>query len=445
MSPQFRGLALLGALMIFHGASAQEVEDLPLTGLEWAVGVGGEMVDNIERDPSGGRDETVGNVSVQASYLGIAPRHSERIFAAATYLDYFQDVYSEEIVRAIAGVGVLKLVPELFHWNVEENYGPIAVDPLEVDTPENRGYANFFSTGPTISLGSGRRTRVVFDARYGRTAYDATFDDASSDQFWGDVGLVRQVSPKTAWSLHAAARDVEFDKSQFDGYDTSQGYLRFEGGSARTEIQADAGVSRLDYLGRKTSEPLIRLSLSRRLTPITSFGVNLGSEFADPVDRFRREQDVSGVPELSDVDLAAEPAPLQEDFADLTLEVDGSRTELTLGVSFGKEEFQVASPSGDRKSRDVYLDVTRSITDAVALSFFGLFEQQDYTTVNRDDDETFLRAAITWRVGRRTTLVAGYSYGEQESTDNTKDYQTSTIGLSIYVSPSGRVLTPFSF
>lgn len=439
--------AALAVLLVAAGARAQTGE--PPAGdsaqggkagtLDWLAEAGLAYYDNIEKLRNGGENDTAAIVRLSGSYENESRRHAERLWVGATYNNYFDNVYSDEIVAAMAGDLNLKVVEDVFAWSFTNNYGPTVQDPLDPQTPDNRAYMNVFSTGPSLVFGAGQRTRFEADALYVRTSYEDPIEqDPDTNQVAGEVALVRQVSPETAWSLRGSAQHVSYDDNAYDDYDIYDGFVRFDGRSGRTSLTVDVGASNLDDVEGSDTKPLLRLDLSRQLTPMTSLSLTAGSEYQDAGATFAQTQDAAGAPNIGeDLNVTTLAAPLLDQYVALALSVQGARTTATASASYSDQEYQSDSDLSDQKSYGVVLGATRQISESLSASLQGAWTHDDYQSAGQDDNLYDIAATLSWRVGAHVSLTGGYWWEKQNSNENSLDYTSSVIGAWVSYSPRG--------
>lgn len=407
-------------------------------GLQWGVGTGLGWDDNINRVSSNGESETIAAVVADIGWQGEGPRHRERIRASATYANYLDNTYSSEIIRGVTGDIELRLIPETLHWNIANDYGSILANPFGTGTPDNRTYANYFTTGPTLTLGAGGRTQLVVDPRYGRATYRDSVQQADNDQLGGRVGLVRRTSPTTAWSINGAARSVDYDESGLEDYDIYEGYLRFDGGGGRTRIQADGGVTRLEYEDRSQSNTLWRLDLSRELTERATLAVSFGTQWGDSADGLRRLGQPFDTPTvIQDGDLTTLASPLRDQFINAELRLTGVRTFLTVGANFNDQEFESDTELSSQRRRGFSVDLLRQINDALDVVLRASTVNQDYQSAGREDEDYNVGVTLSWRFASRTFLTVGYRYETRDSDDNLAEYDANMYSVGVYFSPTG--------
>jgi len=446
MAKTYLTAAVLAALLYTTAAPAQttggeagSAEQGRAGKLDWLAEAGLAYYDNIQKLRSGGDNDTAGVARLSGSYENESRRHAERLWVGATYNNYFDNVYSDDIVAAMAGDLTLDVVEEVFAWGFTNNYGPTVQNPLDPQTPDNRSYMNVFSTGPSLVFGAGQRTRLEADALYVRTSYDDPIEqDPDTNQVTGDIGIVRQVSPETAWSIHGSAQHVSYDDAAYDDYDIYDGYLRYDGRSGRTSLTVDVGASNLDDVEGSDTKPLLRLAFTRQLTPMTSLSLTAGSEYQDAGATFARTQDAAGAPSIGEnLDVTTLAAPLLDQYVGLAVNVQGVRTNLTFGANYSDQEYQSDSDLSDQKSYGVVVGATRQLSESLSASLQGAWNHDDYQSAGQDDNLYDLAATVSWRVGAHVSLTGGYWWEKQNSNENSLDYTASVIGAWVSYSPTG--------
>ena len=119
--------------------------------------IGAEHSDNVRRVATDEQSDTIGTARVTLTLEEMRPRLEARIAADVQYRHYFDDSYDSEVVGGLSGDVAWSILPERFIWIVQDNYGQIAADRAQPDTPDNREDINYFTTGPDLRL----RRRVL--------------------------------------------------------------------------------------------------------------------------------------------------------------------------------------------------------------------------------------------------------------------------------------------
>ena len=449
MPKSYGASVLILACLLFFPLAGQTQEKKPN---QWSLGSDIGYYDNIDRVPNNGRSETIGSVQGAVLLANQGTRYQGDLSASAEYLNYFQNTYSDEVVWGVSGDLIVKIVPDVFDWRVVDNYGPYWVDPLSVDTPDNRAYVNYFETGPLVTIPAGDQNRVVLQGSYARSTYSKEADTEFTDDLEyriADVAFIRDLSAETSWSIHGnGQRTSSLDDPLKADYDIYEGYVRFETKGSRTRLSADVGVTRLDYTGDPQSDPLIRLDLKRQLSELTALSFSAGTEYNDSAGLFVSSQnnaatsdlgstvDITGVNDTLDVTTL--DAPLKHDYATLSFSVDGRRTRFAVGAGYSKEDFESSSSLSEQKGWDYFLLMVRQVTDSVSVSIRGNQQVNDYQSADQNNDDTSVDAAVSWSLGKALSVVGKYGWGHQSSTVDTDQYTYNSISLGIYYSPYHR-------
>lgn len=407
-------------------------------GLEWAAGAGLDHYDNIEYAADGGHTESVGNIRTAVRWVGASARHDEEIVGSATYANYLDNTFSDEFIWDLNGAVNLHLVPERLTWRFEDNYAPITANQFESPNADNRTYANYFTTGPSVVIGAGRSIQLTLDGEYGRASYGDLAEESDSDEITVRAALQRPTSNDTIWSLNVESNSLDYDAEHVEDYDRKHGYLRYEGVSARTRLEADAGVTRLEYLGDSWNRPLVRVLVERDLAPRTTLSLFGGAEYSSAANRLRRRSDPpAGTPPGGDVDLTTLPAPLREKYASAELEIAGTRTTLTLGADFSQQDYESDEPLSEQQTRELTIELIRVLRPSLELLLQVARRDHDFEAAVREDDDERYAAMLSWRVGRKTFLTAGYRHITRDSTLPSAEYEVDIVSLGFYYSPSG--------
>jgi len=397
----------------------------------WGLYGGGEYSDNVLRTDVDETSDTIINAGATLNLDMQRPHMDLRAAGNIQYRDYVDNTADGEILGGVnAGLSFI-VSPEKFYWVIEENYGQIATDSRQVDSPENRQDFNLFSTGPEIALPLGARTDFLAGGRWSRANYGET--EADSQRLSGNVGLLRQLSQSRSLSLNATVEDVDFDGSGIlapTDYQVREAFLRFEGAGRKTTMLLDAGYTELRPDGRETRDGgLFRLTVDHVLGARSSFSWNLGHEFADGASVFRQDQSFGGV-QMRPEDALANADPFTSDTAGVVLRMNGVRTEVSLTANWRREEHDTQTDfDRDVASGAVY--VTRRISPRWNVSLTGVYQHDDFVETGDVVHEWSVGASVSRQLTPSVDLSLGYTHYSANGEGSFNDYDENRALLRV--------------
>ena len=396
-----------------------------LADLGWSVSVGAANTDNANRVETGEVDDTIATAGAAVEYTHESRRVQASLEGSGTYLEYLDDTFDGDFLGNVDASLVLGIVPERFLWTVEDTYGQITVNLFEPVTPENRQNVNVFSTGPDFIVRLGTQTELRLAGRYSQSTYEDT-DSVDDTALTGEIALVRRTSPAVAWSLVGSTSEVEYDLPGDPGYDLDSVFGRLQGEGARQTISLDLGATRVSDGDESYTNPLVRLSWNRRLTPSLTMDLTGGLEYRDTSDRF-----VAGAGDASGgtVGVNVSGVPSESTYGGLTFRFQRPRTTLYAGANLVSEDY-VRSGELDEEFWQASIGASRRFTQR--LQGFADFrvENRDYSSsIGSDDTQTF-SLRLDWAVGRATFITLGYRREDRDSDVGANSYTENLVYLS---------------
>ncbi len=415
-------IALLGAAVLMGPYAAQAA------AFGYQVQLGVIESDNIERLPTGGTNGTIGVEELGLNWHEARPWLDVGVDADVSHLNYFQHTYSDEFLGNFLGQAKLNLVPQVLSWNFNDNFGQAPLEPLAPITPANRENINYFSTGPALILPLGGTTYLDVTGAYGRVNFQVSPLD--STRLLGKVGILHEFSSATSVSINASEDSIRFSNSQVNpDYRRQDAFGRFDTKGSRTELGFDLGYSRLLMPGVNYSTPLVRLDLSRRVSPDSIIGVALGHDYSDAADAFRILQVVGGAT-LNTQPIVAAAAPFEDNYATIAWNFKYLRTTLNLTAEYYRDRYQTDTTLNNERTVLGVL-AARRLTPVVQLAFTEYLVRWRFDSTNESATESDTGLQLTWRAGRHLSVFLSYFLAKGSSNVEAFKYTENRIWLSI--------------
>jgi hypothetical protein len=412
-------------------ASAQAAE------IDLSLNAGAIYSDNVQRTQTDQTTDTIANAGVQ---FGVRQEHGDlRALVAADvqYRNYLQHTYDDEMIGGLSGTASYSFIPERFTWTVTDNFGQTFIDPRQFETPDNRQNTNYFTTGPDLRLPIGTRTSLALSGRWSSAKYEIT--DADNDRVNGTFGLVRQLGRTSALSFNVAAERVKYNgdgvlESEFR---SKSAYLGFEAQGAHTDMSAQAGYTQLDYFGQKPGGLLLGLTATRHLSPRSDFTINLGTNFTDTAENFRRDQRIDGVL-LGNEDAIVSSDPFRSDYATLLWDLNGSRDTIGMSLDWRRENHRTQ----DVLNRDAVaatLTLSRRLGPTVTGNIGGTWRRDEFDVGDLTLDEWSAGGGFDWLLARgygirlRGDHIVGR--GDGPGGIGVRDFTENRVTLSVTFTP----------
>jgi len=384
--------------------------------------------DNIERLPTGGTNQTIGVEELALNWHEARPWLDVAADADLSHLNYFQHTYSDEFLGNFLGQAKVNLIPEMLSWNINDDFGQAPLEPLAPITPANRQNVNYLSTGPALILPLGGTTYLNVSGAYGRVNFQLSPLD--STRLLGKVGLLHELSSADSVSINASEDSIRFSNNlENPDYRRQDAFGRFDAKGSRTELGVDLGYSRLLMPGANYDTPLVRLDLTRRVSPDSTIGVALGHDYSDAADAFRRLQVVGGAT-LNTQPIVAAAAPFVDNYATLAWNFKYLRSTLNLTLEHYRDRYQTdAALDNERTVLGVL--ASRQVTPMVQLALTEYLVRWQFDSTNESATESDTGLQLTWRAGRDLSVFLSYFLAKGNSNVQAFQYTENRIWLSI--------------
>lgn len=398
--------------------------------LDYRLSAGTGYSDNVTRVPTNEVDEQIAMGGVRFALDQQSARLDADVVGDVAYYDYLDDTYDSEVVGNVYADTAFSIVPERFIWALTDQFGQVLTDPFLPATAENRENINYFTTGPDFYVGLGTQTRLQLGGRYAITSYEDSDFDSTSTQ--GHVGLIRLLSDRSSVSLNGEARRLEYDDAALNAdFDETEAYLRYAVAGARTNLSIDVGFTQIDRDAAEDSDDglLLRLDISRRLSPSSIISLSGGREFSTAASEFAGDQGIvdTGLTTVHGIQ-SADPFTLDD--ATLDYSFRRNRTALGFYASWSDRSYE-QSPVLDQKIVTYGARYSRELSQRTSLEVGASFAQVDYEPPNPDYDDMTADVTFAWRLSQTVTMELTYDYADRSGNVAATDYTENRIWLTI--------------
>jgi len=395
-------LALAAALAGVAGAAQARP---PEYRLDYALTATAGYSDNLYRSsPSSGDD-------VFSSFGGtIDYRDQTRRVDAEAIGDLAYYVYSgnagNQLTGYFSGRVALGVVPEMFLWVFENNFGQGIADPLQPASPGNTEGINNFSTGPDFIFRFGDANSARLSGRYSNVWYQDSLGD--NDRYSGKLSLEHLLSSRSSVGLAGEVEAVKFTEPGVGpDYDRYEGYLTYRTQGARTGLTLDAGYTEISGGDVTDNGPLVRLSINRVVSPSSSVFIGGGYEYTDS-GSFASRTSAGGTPGTP-TDVLTTPEPYLDAYGSMGWTFERVRTHAGVDLSYHDKTY-LGTGTGDETSLQFAGQVRRDLSERFSLELYGSFRDVNYQNLDNqslvaDYTEWDLRATLSWRVMRTVSLL----------------------------------------
>jgi len=397
---------------------------------------GDTYTDNALMRENGGPSDNIGGAALKLDLSAEGEHYEANVRSVLTYLHYFNKTQDDQTLRGFEGDVRMSIVPQRFSWIVQENYGPVLEDPLSPDRPDNWTYDSYFTTGPDLQIGDDESFHVLASGRYSRADYEV--DTVPSNQQY--IGLLAFALPGTARnerSIQISSKRVEQDSLDLqgaalprDGYDVQEAFFRWATQLKRGGVFIDLGGTELHDNGQTTSAPLARVGVDRVISRTLTLGIGAGTQFSDDLRRFGRLQ--GDAPDVGQPrgDVVPVNGAMREDFADVTLGFNSTRTTGALRVAYNKLDQDNSTSAFARQDyRNVTLELRRQITPRFDVELGGSFDRREFGELGRKDDDLYSYLSAGWRALRDVEVRLTGRLQKRDSNDAGSDFTVRSVQL----------------
>ena len=388
---------------------------LPGHGAEpgYQVSVGVAETDNVARTPTDTRSDTIITEGLDFTWHDMRPRLGADIDADLNYLQYLHHAFGSQVLGNFIGQARAVAVPDVFFWNVSDNFGQNRVDPLAAITPDNRENINYFSTGPQLVLPLGATTFLQMTANYGNVRYQVSpLDNQRED---AGIALLRKLSQSSFVSFNVRDEHVGYSDSVGNvNYNRQDVFVRYDSQGSRTKIGIDLGYSKLhDHIG-PVSNVLARVEVSRNISAFSSVSLSFGHEYLDSSDAFRLSQTLGGANNINIQSAVQSGAPFTTNHAQVAWNFQRSRTGFGVSVEYYKDAYQQPSTLDDNRLQGE-VHASRRLTPNLEVSLIESYYHQHFLDTPGTATETTSQAQVVWRAGRRLSVIVDLNRSNRHS------------------------------
>jgi hypothetical protein len=396
--------------------------------LDYRAGLGLGYSDNAGREQDASKEsETIANVSLRFAYDEDSPRLRADVTGDVSYLDYLGNTFDAEVIGLVNGDAAITLIDERLTWNVSDQWGQVPVDPFTPATPDNRENINYFTTGPELVLGLGSLFRLGLSANYSLVDYEEQPLDSSITG--GGMALIRVLSDRSSLSLNAGEREIQYDDETLGAdYKQTEGFLQYRALGARTNMLVSAGWSEIDRdaLVDNQSGALLRLNVSRRISPSTTVALTGAREFTTTAGNFAAELGTG----LGQAPTQQNADPFNLDRVTLTWDYARHVNALSLSAGWSKHTYE-RQDALDSRAISFGARYHRDLSPILSMNISGTYFKSEFQAAVLNSNTTNLGVDLQWRMSRSLTLTATYGMEERDADIEPDSYNENRFLLRL--------------
>jgi len=373
---------------------------------ELAVKLARARSDNILRAATNEESGSYTAAGFIAAFRRDGNRFDATLDADLEQREYSIDSIEDDMFGTLDGRIEIGIVPERFWWYAEGNLGQARLDPFAPDSPDNREQVESFSTGPRLALPLAMRTALELGATRSSVSYDET-SRLDRDMDSVDLALVRTLANRSRFSAVVSRRELEYERPDLDA-ELAAGYLRYDRELATGFAELAVGSNRVEFAGRKSSEPFLELGWARDLGSFSRITLNAANRLVDAAESFRQTS-----PEDRLDDVLATADVYEHTLLRLAYALERPRGVLVFGLSEEEQAYET-DLQYDSDTSQIDITYTRQLTETLALSLGAYRSERDFAQSGQVDQDEGARLGLSKLFGTGFELEVSYRHDSRD-------------------------------
>jgi hypothetical protein len=414
------GTSVPGAAIPIVGLTG--LTSLPAEYTNYDVSAGLGETDNVGYSRTDRKAQTLSAVNAFFDFIRSGSHLDLNAVGNFSDTDYLEGAYSNQLLGRFDGLADLTLWEHHFKWLVRDDYGDQQVDVLQSLTPVNLQRINVFSTGPELTLQPTLTTFVEMQGIYSRNSWqDEPF---SGNTETGTLTAGRQLSPASTVSLVAEVLEERFDNTSVEAanvdYQVREYYGRYAVAAARTRIDLQAGLAQANDRGSWSSTPLLRVSLSRSVSPFSRVSIAGGREYSNAMGSFASLANgvTGGIPVGSATQTTGNAL---RTYGDLTWSYHRQRTSVDVITNWEREGYDVQSKF-DFTQTDIGLNLRRQLSPRLSANITATVDRGQYGSQGFTNTYGTVGAGLVYHPGRWIVVYGRYDHQFRRSSGVTQSF-----------------------
>jgi hypothetical protein len=408
--------------------------------LDWAVGLGYEHTDNINRTSIDPTSQDILQPTINFAYTQRGSTLQAQATGVIQYVDYLQNFYGNEFRGQLSGTLNWIIAPHRLNFELQDYSSVEPVSIRAANAPSNQQQVNVFVAGPTLSFRMGSALRGEADLRYVNTTASKT-KDFNSQRGLGAFRAIRDLSPTDTLSFNAEAVHVDFSNVDPlvnpNRYNQYNGYLRYQSNLRRVDLYFSLGGSRTTFsqgLGTH-SGALVRAGVSWRMSPRNLLQVNASDQLADSTANLIEAPSLTA-PDVTALSVqvgrtAISPVVYRDQSLDLSYGFQGPRLGFTLTPFY----VRLRQLNGNDLSRNGYgtiAGISYLLRPLMTLGFTAEEQTTKYTSDHSRDRDTSYTVNLARQFTQHWSWSVALNHQDRNSTRPGFDYHENQVFLILF-------------
>lgn len=399
------GTSVPGAAVPIEGLVG--LTSLPAEYTNYDVSAGLGETDNVNLSPNHPKAQTLSAVNAFFDIIRSGSHFDLNAVGNFSDTDYLEGYYSNQVLGRFDGLADLTLWDRHFVWLVRDDYGDQQTDILQSLTPLNLQRVNVFSTGPQLTLQPTPTSYVQMQGIYSRNSWqDSPF---SGNTGTGTFTLGHQLSPTATISLVGQIQEERFDNTSVNvDYQVREYYGHYAFMAARTTVDLQGGVAQANDGGSFRSTPLLRLSLSRSVSPFSTASLSGGRDYTNAMGSFASLD--SGVTGGIPVGAATQTTGnALHTYGNLSWAFHRERTGIGITGGWERQNYDVQSKF-NFTTADIAVSLRRQITPRLSADILTTVDRSQYGNQGFTDNYGTAGAGLIYRPGEWMVIYGRFDH-----------------------------------
>lgn len=388
-------------------AGATGLTPAPKDYTNYGVSAGLGETDNVYLAPNDRKTQTLSAANLFFDLIRSGSRLDLSMAGNFSDTDYLEGAYSNQVLGRFDGLANVTLWEHHLKWLVRDDYGDEQVNVLQSLTPVNLQRMNVFSTGPDLTLQPTISSFVELQGLYSRNTWQDEPFNGNTETGTATVG--HQFSPASSISLVGQVQQERFDNTTVNtNYQVREYYGHYALKGARTAVDLQGGVDQANDTGSWSSSPLVRLSISRNVSPFSTVSLSGGREYNNAIGNFASLG--SGVTSGIPVGAATQTTGnARRTYGNAGWDFQRQRTSLYLSGGWERDDYDVQSKYNFTLA-DVDLSLSRQLAPRLSANIGASVDRAQYRNQGFTNNYGTAGAGLVYRPGTWVVVYGRFDH-----------------------------------
>ena len=426
-----------------NGAGITGFTPMPAEYTNYGVSTGLGESDNVNFSASHPESQTLSATNLFFDLIRSGSRLDLNATGNFSDTAYLEGAYSNQLLGRFDGAADATLWEHHLTWLVRDDYGDSQTDVLQSLTPTNLQRLNVFSTGPDLRLEPTLSSFVELQGIYSRNTWQD--DPFNGNTEAGTLTVGHELSPAESISVVGQIQQEQFDNTVVNtNYQVHEYYGHYVVKAARTALSLEGGLAQANDTGSWRSTPLVRLSITRNISPFSTVSASGGREDSNSTGGFASLGNgvTGGIPIGSATQTTGNAL---HTYGNVNWGFQRERTSINLTGGWERYAYDVQSKFNYALT-DVALSLGRQLTPRLSANIMATADRGQYGNQGFTNTYSTGSAGLVYRPGTWIVIYGRYDHQFQRSSGLTRglgyDENRIFIMVGYYPHSTGTGLPP---